>query len=355
MKKHLHIKQNYKEKQASWLGKLSVVCILAFILLAFGSLRSVAADLLFNINGTKNSLPTLKLNEVVFVNYYSFFRLFASDLKYHPNSFTLHNGTVNVSSYANSFFILLENTQVDSAAEHIIQLTTPTYRDGINLYVPVNSAIAGLQNVFGFGCDIFEDKIYIELNAQTKDFFKKKVVEIAKKVVPVEETVGETEELNIPTHSVSAADKLRNAKLSSMNAAQVVDNDFAPEYKESVVRFQRYEFQQPSVIIKKELEDLENNVVLANEKVEEEAQTEIIKPDISSLDFDREMEELVPDVAPQEPVKPVLPKTETILQPAETELHSTETPLPVNKNSLPPFRKYSIPDTLVKKRLNELK
>jgi len=258
----------------------------------------ISAEYTINIDNSRKNLKSIKINNIDFVQFEQLIKLFNNSVKYDKKLNLIHSNNFSVTAQPNNFFVFFKINDTENDFEKIIQLSVPAIERKNILYLPIESFIFGLNFLVNFNFDIISNQIFIETNDSLLHFFEK--LKIEKKIIAEIPKTGKIKEIEIKKNEAekNKIEKVENLKIEipdlRMDKKIKIENSFF----EKIIDFNKFDFTDlPEFIELKRIENQKNN-----------------------LDEN----------------KPKLDK------------------IPELNDSLPPFRKYSIPDSLIKKKLEEL-
>jgi hypothetical protein len=335
-----------------------------------------SAEYIINIDNSRKNLKSIKINNIDFVEFEQLIKLFNNSVKYNKDMQLVYIDNFSVVVQPNNFFVFFKNTKAENNFEKIIQLSIPTIERENIIYLPIKSFILGLNSLINFNFDIISDKIFIETNDSLLDFFGKKQKEIpiivenelienkefAEKLIEKIEKVEENEEIAekiIENTKAEEIEKVENPEVKNFEINQFEINEkiklnyLFPEVKMNF-DFEEFAFV-PELIELKVIEIKEvttENEVLKNEIIKPKEITKIIKKDISDLEFNQTFNDKnsLNENLQNEKVEEKIKLEEFKFEKTEKKLEKIQE----LNDSFPPFRKYSIPDSLIKKKLEEL-
>ena len=267
--------------------------LLIIVILICSSGNIVATEVSIIINETKRNVKSINSNGNIFVEYEHFFKLFNKNLKKTGNNYNLSHKNITITAYPMSFYMLLS----DDTAKHIIQLNTPIYSADEILYVPANSLLSAMKEIFGISFDVLKNGIYIDFADNLINYFNPKEVKENIKNISTKDLKNENDifsgSIDFHSNENNTSSIAHNYSLENINKPALSSLSYSSK----------------SFIISRQSRQL----------------------------FDRsEMENIV--VEGDSDLPSLLPNT-----------------IKTENKSLPPFRKYSIPDLIKKEKIDKLK
>jgi len=373
------------------LNKILIVIIL-FVCLHC----KVFSNYFITVDNVRKPINSLKINETVFVDYEQLFKIFVPEIQSNQNNFLLVFADFTVIANPQNFFILLES----DANQNILQLATPPIIRDKKLFIPVQSFFNSLNYFLDFNFDFTRNGTFIETNDDFWNFFEPKsfryffAEEIFlndKQTVIVSDSVAipfnlqeirlamtvtnENENFDVEEFWIDAdflEDFFNETVFEEIESVSETVDDFLENNSDNI---EEIEIIKEQTIIKKtdlsllqttvNKDVIENETIITVSEVFEEQkieeifldktleitqiiQTKIARTQIANLGFENEMLGNIFLQNTQSEKSNIFKKSDIHFEEIDADN------LTIINQSLPPFRKYSIPAKLKKQNLEEL-
>lgn len=314
-----------------------------------------------NINNSKNIIKSVKIGEIDFIDYHQLIKLFAPQIKINKNSNVVETENFSSTANPNNFFMILKSDSITK----IIQFNVPTITKDGNIYIPIKSFVSGLATFLDFNYDIVDNAVFIETNENFNNFFNSQ--KNTNENINENKLQSKTEIDTVSNADINKQKKLPKNKIEmdTVSKTTVTKKKISKDTIKSVAipkldtiehnneigihelnnNFDKIDGTKKSSAIVPLEENIKNHIIIPEYLT---TNTQISKSKIEKLGFEKDNIDLF---YPE--------KTDTIKNDILNNIKMLNLPKLNNKimldnPALPPFRKYSIPDTLKKRKLEEL-
>ena len=180
------------------------------------------------VDKTRKTINSVKINDIDFVDYEQFFRVFVPKIRLNRDNYLLFSDNFSVNANPLNFFVLINS----GTTENILQLSIPPMLRDKKLFVPVQSLISGLNCFLNFKYDFARGGVFIETNREFIDFFAPHTV-IFEPIVPIIDIVKIVEEVEEPEKILEPANigqlEINHLEISNLEFANTEVADLKPD------------------------------------------------------------------------------------------------------------------------------
>ncbi|MDR0927339.1 MAG: hypothetical protein LBO69_06185 [Ignavibacteria bacterium] len=295
---------------------------------------NATAGYTIGIGKTRNSITSIKLNSVDYVHYNQLLRTLSPTLANGKNS------NISIMIHPTNFYVRVNR----DTNQYVLQLTVPPIEQNGILYVPVESFIAGICSIANLKYDIVYNASYIDKDSTYEDFFATKKIDVKQSDVKRRETPAKKPIANkhIPTltpHTieptiVNPTPIHPNVTKAPIKQEDDMKIDTIPTIDTISTKKVEKKEMRINVFVKPQISKLSSASDYINIEEKKEVKEKPIEPNVKESDI--KINNAKPTKNGVNSITPLTPL------------------LPQINHALPPFRRYSIPDTLLKPSLEEI-